>query len=201
MNAGSPAVAMGPGAAPAGARFSRPVRLALWQGALNAPGEWEAELREVARSAKEGGAELLLTPELCLPGFHFFGHSGFSAQREAVEARIATIASEEGLALCVGYAERRHGARDFWNTAVLVDSAGQVRHRYRKHHLWGNEANLGIVASDEDLEVVEGPKGVLNCCPANGHTKYFERESLPLLLKVRSCPDGACRRKQEQLYT
>ncbi|CAK0790006.1 unnamed protein product [Prorocentrum cordatum] len=143
---------MGPGAAPAGARFSRPVRLALWQGALNAPGEWEAELREVARSAKEGGAELLLTPELCLPGFHFFGHSGFSAQREAVEARIATIASEEGLALCVGYAERRHGARDFWNTAVLVDSAGQVRHRYRKHHLWGNEANLGIVASDEDLE-------------------------------------------------
>ncbi|CAK0790004.1 unnamed protein product [Prorocentrum cordatum] len=146
---------MGPGAAPAGARFSRPVRLALWQGALNAPGEWEAELREVARSAKEGGAELLLTPELCLPGFHFFGHSGFSAQREAVEARIATIASEEGLALCVGYAERRHGARDFWNTAVLVDSAGQVRHRYRKHHLWGNEANLGIVASDEDLEAEE----------------------------------------------
>lgn len=170
---------------PGSSGFTRPVCLALWQGALRRPESWAAELREVARSAKAQGAELLLTPELCLPGFHFFGSQGFAAEPEAVESELCGIARELGLALCVGYAERRRphrcasagsasggsggvddegaAARDFWNTAVLVDGKGELRLRYRKHHLWGNEGNLGLTASEEDLQVVdlafEGPAG------------------------------------------
>lgn len=136
--------------------FNRPVKLALWQGALQSSRDWEAELRSQARAAAGQGAELMLTPELCVPGFHLFGRAGFQASPSEVEAAICSIAREEGLALCVGYAERRlDGGEGFWNTAVLVDKTGELRLRYRKHHLWGNEGGLGLTASDEDLEVVE----------------------------------------------
>uniref|UniRef100_A0A7S4WEH1 CN hydrolase domain-containing protein n=1 Tax=Alexandrium monilatum TaxID=311494 RepID=A0A7S4WEH1_9DINO len=135
--------------------FARPLRLALWQGALRRPGAWAVELREQARLARSQGAELLLTPELLIPGFHFFGRQGFGADPKAVEAEIARIALDGQIALCVGYAERRPGSEDFWNTAVLVDCSGELRLRYRKHHTWGNEGKLGLVASDEDLLAVD----------------------------------------------
>lgn len=139
--------------------FDRPVRLCLWQGALHSVEGWAAELRSHARSAKAKGAELLLTPELCVPGFHLLGavSGGFAKfpTPQSVEEEVMRIAREEGVALCVGYAEKQKVGEGIWNTALLVDAAGDLRQRYRKHHLWGNESNLGIVASNEDLEVVE----------------------------------------------
>lgn len=136
--------------------FDRPVRVALWQGALRSGCSWAAELRAQAKAARAEGAELLLTPELCLPGFHFFGKEGFEPSPAVVEDEVSAIARDEGIALCVGYAERVDGsAHSFWNTAILVDYTGDLKLRYRKHHLWGNESGLGIRASDEDVSVVE----------------------------------------------
>jgi predicted amidohydrolase len=72
-----------------------------------------------------------------------------------VEETLCKIARDEALALCVGFAEKREEALGFWNTALLIDALGEVKLRYRKHHLWGNEANLGICRSDDDLAVVQ----------------------------------------------
>lgn len=135
--------------------FDRPVRIALWQGAIHSARQWAVELRGQVKAAKAAGSELLLTPELCVPGFHIFPKQGFRESPEAVEAEICQIARESEIALCVGYAERRKDSSGFWNTAVLVDAAGCLKLRYRKHHLWGNETGLGIDACDEDLEVAE----------------------------------------------
>jgi len=133
--------------------FHQPISLALWQGALHDPTSWVRELYATAKSAKAHGSALLLTPELCIPGFHFFGKHGFNCKPELVEAEVCRIAQEQSIAICVGYAEMRQNG-SFWNTAILVDRTGNIRLKYRKHHLWGNEAGLGLVASDENLETV-----------------------------------------------
>ena len=142
--------------------FQRPVRISLWQGALEAPevATWESQLRKQAEEAKANGADLLLTPELMLPGYDLFGKNGFDLDPRGIESEIRKCAQANGLALCVGYAEsieetERASNKTHWNTALLVDWQGSVVMRYRKHHCWGNEGNLGLQESVEDLGVAK----------------------------------------------
>ena len=138
--------------------FRRPVRISLWQGALEAPEltTWKRQLRKRAQEAKARQAEILLTPELMLPGYDVFGKQGFDLDPKDIEEEIKRCAMEVGLVLCVGYAESieerdRAPGKTHWNTALLVDSHGSVVLRYRKHHCWGNEGNLGLQESSDNI--------------------------------------------------
>ena len=139
--------------------FHRSVHISLWQGALHAPevSTWEKQLQRRAREAKEKGAEILLTPELMVPGYDFFGKNGFHLEASKIEAAIQACALDCDIALCVGYAEaigeEKMPGKTHWNTAIVVDRQGKVVMRYRKHHCWGNEGNLGLQESCDALQV------------------------------------------------
>lgn len=139
--------------------FHRSVHISLWQGALHPPevSTWEKQLQKRAREAKEKGAEILLTPELMVPGYDFFGKNGFDLEPSKIESAIQACALDCDIALCVGYAEaigeEKVPGKTHWNTAILVDRQGKVVMRYRKHHCWGNEGNLGLQESCDSLQV------------------------------------------------
>jgi len=144
-----------------GTGFVRPVSMALWQGALKQPSSWAEEVETAAKSAKSKGAELLMFPELFLPGYHLWCDMEEDFDCGAAEIELTRIARDVDLALCIGFPEPIRSPASmadkglYWNSNILIDQRGEVKLRYRKHHTWGNEANLGLRASDDPLEVTE----------------------------------------------
>src|ERR687893_1184307 len=112
-----------------------PLRLAMAQ-VNSRVGDLEGNAGKVARTieqAREGGAELVLFPELALTGYppedlllkeHFL--------REAGEALRAVAAGTEGIVAVVGFPERAGGVFN----AIAVIGDGEVRAVHRKTRLW-----------------------------------------------------------------
>ena len=103
-------------------------------------GDVEANLARISAAAAEAAgrsADLLIAPELAT-----IGYGAGEAIRSLAEpadgtqvARLAAIASEAGLAVIAGFAERAGGV--IHNSAVLV-SGGTAPAVYRKSHLYGD---------------------------------------------------------------
>jgi NAD+ synthase (glutamine-hydrolysing) len=97
-----------------------------------------AKVREWIGRARSGGAELVIFPELCIPGYPaedlYLKRHFLRVNQQAVE-ELATAA--EGITALVGFAEPvadRHDPRHAYNsTAVLAD--GAVQAVYRKNRL------------------------------------------------------------------
>ncbi len=98
------------------------------------------------RRAKDGGADLVVFPELALTTF--FPRWYFEDQAEVdafFEPRMPgpTVqplfdrARELNIGFTLGYAELTPDGRHF-NTSILVDSSGQIAGKYRKVHLPGH---------------------------------------------------------------
>jgi predicted amidohydrolase len=84
------------------------------------------------------GAELVLLPEMWLPGYFAFGT--YAATAEPLDGptitALAELARECSVTLCAGsFPERDRGG--LYNTTVLIDSSGSVTAAYRKIHLYG----------------------------------------------------------------
>jgi NAD+ synthase (glutamine-hydrolysing) len=97
-----------------------------------------AKVSEWIAAARAEGAELVLFPELCVPGYPaedlYLKRHFIAANRRAVEEIAATV---EGIVALVGFAEPAAGGGDFRHAhnalAVLAD--GAVRSAYRKNRL------------------------------------------------------------------
>lgn len=122
-------------------------------------------MRRTAEAAAARGAGLAIFPEMFLTGYHI-GDSVFALAEPAggpTAVAAARIARESGLAILYGYPERS-GDRVF-NSACLVNSAGERVADYRKTHLYGGEENR-LFRCGESLVVAEldGLKiGILIC--------------------------------------
>jgi predicted amidohydrolase len=83
-----------------------------------------ARIERAAREAADGGARLLIAPELAVTGYG----SGESNRRLAepadgpTVARLAAISAETGVAIVAGFSEKADGK--VWNSAVFVDGGG-----------------------------------------------------------------------------
>lgn len=110
-----------------------------------APGDVTANLMKIEAAAGKAaakGAQILVAPELALPGYG----AGAAMQNLAeplegpqIEA-LRKIAHQKGIAIVAGFAER-DGARCY-NSLAMVDS-GKAPVAYRKTHLYGDyEKNL-----------------------------------------------------------
>lgn len=132
------------------------MRLALCQAAPTRGDVEGAFVRmdRMARAAALSGADLLLLPELYLPGYNRPGLHGPMAQPACGEwiARAAEIARQAGCALCFGFAEKTpEGTR---NSAMVLSAEGERIALYRKVQPFGpmEEANFipgeGYVAFD-----------------------------------------------------
>ncbi|MCW2723152.1 MAG: putative hydrolase [Frankiales bacterium] len=116
------------------------MRIALHQGPAQ-PADAEANLdvlAATARSAADGGARLLVFPEMFLTGYNI----GPDAVRRLAEPadgpsaqQVARIAQETGIAVLYGYPELVGDA--VYNAAQLVERDGRRLTNYRKTHLFG----------------------------------------------------------------
>jgi len=102
-----------------------------------AAGELERNRRrmlELTRGALDGGARLVVLPELCTCGYDLpnLDRLAETLDGETTE-RIADLAGRYGAYLAWGMAEK-DGDR-FYNTLVLLGPDGILRARYRKTHL------------------------------------------------------------------
>ena len=96
-------------------------------------------LARVAKSARNQGAKLLVTPELFLTGYaigaHAVGRVAEPMDGPSVAA-AAQIARKESIALALGFPER--DGSNVYNAVVVVGTDGTVLARYRKTHLFGD---------------------------------------------------------------
>jgi predicted amidohydrolase len=129
------------------------VRLACWQAAAcREDGEQRLRrLAEVAARARRAGADVLVTPELSLTGYHVApAEVAASADGAAALAeRAAGIAADAGIALLYGLPERS-GAMTY-NSVRLVDARGAPVAAYRKAHLFGPGERAAFAAGDRGV--------------------------------------------------
>ncbi|MBP2708519.1 carbon-nitrogen hydrolase family protein [Microbispora sp. RL4-1S] len=139
-------------------------RVACWQP------EWVAgrshrdefldRLDRTASRAADGGATLLITPEMSATGYHL-GPARTVELAEAADgplaAGVAEIAARAGVAIVYGWPELTGGR--VHNSVQFVDADGAVAARYRKIHLYG-EADRSVFASGDRL-VVQAKAGAL----------------------------------------
>jgi predicted amidohydrolase len=96
-------------------------------------------LARVAQTARAGGAELLIAPELFLTGYAI-GKQAVARLAEAMDgpsiAKAARIARDNAITLVLGFPER--DGDDVYNTAIVIGADGSVLASYRKTHLFGD---------------------------------------------------------------
>ena len=97
-----------------------------------------------AREAARQGAAVLVLPELCLSGYPLPAAAPFWAvdTGSAEIQQLAECARREGIALCLGFAER--SAEKLFNSMLFIDNTGVVRAVYRKVHLWVTEKEWAL---------------------------------------------------------
>lgn len=129
------------------------MRLACWQAAARPDaGERRLErLAEVAARARRAGADLLVTPELSLTGYHATPSEVAQAAEgaEALAERAAGIAARAGIALLYGLPEASGAVT--YNTVRLVDARGVALAAYRKAHLFGAGERAAFAAGDHGV--------------------------------------------------
>ena len=118
-------------------------------------GRKEENVRKTLRSAEEaadGGAGIILLPELANTGYVFEARSEANELSEEVPSGETTaiwaeFARNRGIYLAAGLAERE--SHRLYNSAVLMGPEGYIG-KYRKLHLWNREklffepGNLGL---------------------------------------------------------
>lgn len=157
---------------------ARTVKIGLGQ-LLVEGGEPERNLKragEMAAEARNLGCEILLLPE-CLD----LAWTHPSAKTEAqpipgpYSGRLCEYASGQGLYICAGLTEKADDR--VYNTAVLIDPAGEILLKYRKINVLSVAQDIYSIGGS--LGVVETPIGVIgvNICSDNyrdsleiGHT-------------------------------
>jgi N-carbamoylputrescine amidase len=141
------------------------IRLAIAQ--LSGPPE-EAERNrtrslEALRDAFERGADLVVLPELTVPGYGWDADLVAAAAEPLGGETISAwtdAARDAGAYVAGGFAER-DGSR-IYNSAVLVGPEGLVLH-YRKLHLFAGEKGV-FAPGDRGLPIASTPLGILGLC-------------------------------------
>jgi predicted amidohydrolase len=119
---------------------------------------------ELIEEAASKGAELLVLPELCNTGYVFESRKEANALAEEIPDGPTTAAWIEAakrlkIHLVAGITEKA-GAKLF-NAAAIIGPDGLIG-RYRKVHLWGDEA-LYFTPGDLGFPVFDTPFGRIGC--------------------------------------
>lgn len=166
-----------------------------------------ARIEKAAREAAAQGAELLITPELALPGYGAGDDMRNLAEPPGGEvvAKLSLISLETKIAILAGFAEAAEGCT--YNSAVFVDGR-KPPVIYRKSHLYGDYERHLFAPEPPAARIVEhgGLKiGILICydvefpenvrrlaqagaelvavptaLPASGHSELIARKMIPV---------------------
>lgn len=127
-----------------------PLTLALWQTPYAAPDDPApgpavlaqrlAALDATAAQARAAGADLLLTPEMALTGYHrdpdWLRHVAQAADGPWAQT-VAALARRHGVAVVYGYPEAAAGGALPYNAVQAIGPDGRALAQYRKTHLFG----------------------------------------------------------------
>ena len=156
---------------------------------------------ELATRAAEDGAEIVVFPELLVPGYPRYVPDPFPRSeegskaweeavryhREYVEAsqvvpgpfteQLGEIAREVGATLVVGLSERDPKVRGrLWNTGVVVDDSGRYLGRHRKLVAVMHERLIFDRGGVGDIRVFEAPQANIGVCICfENHQPLFRR--------------------------
>jgi predicted amidohydrolase len=139
------------------------------------PANWQKIEKMVREAAVSGGADLIVTPEGVLEGYviNEVNEAEDSSRHAALVAQFFDLAEpidgiyiqqacqlcrELGVFLVLGFLEKAD--RLVYNTAILIDSAGEIVGRYRKTHFaQGYEINPPFYQPGNDYPVWDTPFG------------------------------------------
>ena len=145
--------------------MAEPIRLGLVQ--LDAERLDAAAARErateAAASALAAGADLVVLPELAVPGY-LGDAEALAAGAESLGGPTVTgwqqLVAGTGKVVVGGFCER--AGEGVYNAVAVVSDAGVIGH-YRKLHLFGGERKL-FLPGDGGLPVVDTPLGRVGIC-------------------------------------
>lgn len=143
------------------------MKLALYQ-SLPTAGDTQQALARIARilnAAAAAGADMLVMPELYLPGYNQPDLHKALAQETGGpwDSRFADLCRAAGCGLTIGWAERDGG--QIFNAASAFDASGGKLGHYRKQRLFGPMENA-VFDSGRDVvtfEVLGYRVGLLIC--------------------------------------
>ncbi len=96
----------------------------------------------LTEKAAEDGAELICLPELFYQGYHL-SQEEFIETAEPPEGtmyqQLSKVAKEKGIHLIAPYAEKTEMPGIVYNSAMLINHAGELQGNMRKVYLWGDE--------------------------------------------------------------
>ncbi|WCB96790.1 (R)-stereoselective amidase [Baekduia alba] len=120
------------------------------------------------REAAEAGAEVVVLPELLTSGYLFADAQECAAAAIAPDHDIlrawAAEAARGGLVVVGGFCEAGPDGKTY-NSAAVIDQAGELRAVYRKLHLWDGEKRLFAPGAGAPpvVETRAGRVGVVIC--------------------------------------
>lgn len=145
--------------------FSRSRRVALVQ--LASP-DAESQADRIARVEEllrhHRGVDLFVLPELWSAGYFNFDHYADLAEdfNGPTVSMARRVARDSGSAIHLGSIIERGDDGALYNTAVLVDAAGEIAQTYRKIHVFGYESlESQLLTPGDRLSVVESTLGRL----------------------------------------
>lgn len=105
-------------------------------------------LESLCEQAVAAGADLLALPELALTGYNILGQLDDLSEGIGgpLATRVAKLASQHGLFILFGLAERQADGQ-LTNSAALIDDRGQRIATYHKLQLWNKEADYFIAGT------------------------------------------------------
>ncbi|EEW26056.1 nitrilase-related carbon-nitrogen hydrolase [Rhodobacter ferrooxidans] len=142
-----------------------PLRLALWQGPSPAgnPEAAFAALAPALAAAAAMGADMLVAPELFLPGYNADVAGLAQPQGGEWHLRLAEMTRAAGCGLTLGFAEAAGDA--LFNSAICLDATGRHLAHYRKIQLFGpREAALFRPGKAYETFTLAGVKCALLIC-------------------------------------
>jgi NAD+ synthase (glutamine-hydrolysing) len=183
----------------------QPVRIALAQVAPRL-GDLEANLArhaELIAEARDGGASLVVFPELGLTGYLLQDLAGEVAMRLDDPRLVSLAAATRGLSAVVSFVEESADHRLFIAAALLED--GELRHVHRKVHLptYGLFDERRFFAPGDMLRAVPSRLGVgvgLAVCEDFWHLatpQVLALDGAQLLINVSSSPGRDLARTNE----
>ena len=155
------------------------IRLAMYQGECPS-GTIEAKesniktLEKVVKQAQQFQAQIIAFPELYLTGYSLSPQL-VKQLAEPVNGsslnRIAQFAKQEKIAIVLPYPEcdLTAGIKKFYDSILVINSAGQKILNYRKSHLFGTAEKKAYSPGNDEFKVVKIEDfviGVLNCYEA-----------------------------------
>lgn len=169
----------------------------------------KTRVEQAVRLAAAAGAEIAITPETVIPGYHFaelIGTNWIESQPDDWLRYMASLAGQLSLNIFLGYQERDPADGRLYNTVFCLDKSGVIAGRHRKMGISAGHTAEAWATAGEQVDVIQcdGFKaGVLICADTWGPNHAAKLKSLgaqviisPTAWPPRPCPPEGCWEKR-----